>query len=216
MIAQLRGILDDKDIQSAVVDVQGVGYAVTCSSRTLEHLVIGAPVVLAIETQFRAEHLELFGFLNAEDRQWFRLLQTVQGVGARVALAIQSCLSGDEILTALSLQDAKSFTRAEGVGPKLAARIVMELKDKAPRTLFKGTSVANGATIPSLPTLAAAALQDAMDALVQLGYRRGDVQMVLHDVVRTQPDASVETLIKLGLQHLAQGLARDLARTVPA
>lgn len=215
MIAQLRGILVEKDATSVVIDVNGVGYAVTCAARTLDQLApIGTEVTLAVETQFRAEHLELFGFMNATERQWFRLLQTVQGVGARVALAILSVLPPPALYTALVRQDAQALTSADGVGPKLAARLVMELKDKALSPIFALSSTTpTGST--EAPTSGAHhdtsipegfAFRDATEALIQLGYRRADVQDALQTALRQDATLSVEALVKQGLQKLARNV----------
>ncbi|MEX0814595.1 MAG: Holliday junction branch migration protein RuvA, partial [Dongiaceae bacterium] len=131
MIAKLTGILESAGSDWAVVDVAGVGYLVHCSARTLARLQgVGGAVSLLIETHVRQDHIHLYGFLDAAERDWFRLLTTVQGVGSRVALAVQSVLPPDELVQAILVQDRAGLTRANGVGPKLAGRIVAELQDK--------------------------------------------------------------------------------------
>ena len=133
MIGKLRGVVDSFGDDFVILDVAGVGYVVNCSSRTLQHLPrAGEPATLAIETQVREDSIRLFGFSRDAERDWFRLLQSVQGVGAKVALAILSILPPDELANAIAMQDKATVSRASGVGPKLAARIVAELKDKAP------------------------------------------------------------------------------------
>lgn len=133
MIGKLRGVIDSNGEDFVILDVNGVGYIVHCSSRTLQRLPRpGEPASLAIETQVREDSIRLFGFASEAEREWFRLLQSVQGVGAKVALAVQSILEPSDLAAAIALQDKAAISRAPGVGPKLAARIVAELKDKAP------------------------------------------------------------------------------------
>lgn len=131
MIARLKGIVDSIGDDCAVIDVNGVGYLVFCSGRTLRRLTVGEAAVLEIETHVREDHIHLYGFSDKLEREWFKLLTTVQGVGARVALAILSVVSPETVGQAIAAQDKAPFTRAVGVGPKLAGRIVSELKDKA-------------------------------------------------------------------------------------
>ena len=132
MIGKLKGVVDSLHEDHVILDVHGVGYVVACSTRTLQKLPrAGEAAVLAIETQVREDAIRLFGFLSDSERDWFRLLQNVQGVGSKVALAILSILPPAELSAAIALQDKVAVSRAPGVGPKLAARIVAELKDKA-------------------------------------------------------------------------------------
>ena len=131
MIARLKGIVDGLDEGAAGIDVGGVGYVVFCSGRTLARLAVGEAAVLEVETHVREDHIHLYGFIDAGERDWFRLLTTVQGVGAKVGLGILGVLSPDELLQAIAAADKGAFTRAPGVGPKLGTRIVSELKDKA-------------------------------------------------------------------------------------
>ena len=132
MIGKLNGIVDSQGEDFVILDVQGVGYIVHCSGRTLQKLPRpGEAAVLAIETQMREDSIKLFGFASETERDWFRLLQSVQGVGAKVALAIQTVLDVAELASAIACQDKAAIARAPGVGPKLAARIASELKDKA-------------------------------------------------------------------------------------
>src|SRR6266852_2763458 len=128
MIAKLRGTIDALGEDSAVIDVNGVGYLVSCPSRTLGALRVGQDAVLAIETQVREDRIQLFGFSDPAERDWFRLLQTVQGVGGRVALAILSALAPDKLVQVIAAGDRAALTRADGVGPKLATRVLAELK----------------------------------------------------------------------------------------
>ena len=202
MIARLRGTLDGLDEDHAVIDVGGVGYLVACSTRTLAALPRpGEAVDLLIETQVRAESITLYGFSTAAERRWFRLLQTVQGVGARVALAILSVLGPDELARAVAAQDRAELGRASGVGPRLAGRIASELKDR----LSELPALAGAPA----PELAAAALggpaADAVAALVRLGYARSEAHQAIAQAAATLGDtAPLEALIRTGLQELAR------------
>jgi len=162
MIAMLAGIVDEIGADRLVLDVNGVGYLVFCSSRTLARAPRhGEPLRLLVETHVREDHIHLYGFAEESERHWFRLLNTVQGVGARLALAVLGALPPDALVTAILAQDKAALARAEGVGPKLAQRIVTELKDKV------GTIALGGAR--ALPEDAEAASADAVSALVNLG-----------------------------------------------
>ena len=133
MIGKLKGVVDSVDEESLILDVNGVGYLVSASARTLRALpAVGDAAELLIETHVREDAIRLYGFLTATEREWFRVLQSVQGVGAKVALGILGALSGDALGLAIAKQDKATMARAPGVGPKLAARLVLELKDKAP------------------------------------------------------------------------------------
>ena len=198
MIAKLRGILDSLGDGWAVVDVGGVGYLAYCSSGTLASLPPqGQPVTLTIETVVREDHIHLYGFANEQEREWFRLLQTVQSVGARLALAILGALPAAELTVCIAAQDKAGLTRAPGVGAKLAARILSELRDKAPA--LPGASSRPGAAG------GAAADTDAVAALVNLGYRPTEAHGAVSGAVQTLGvDAPVEALIRAGLKELAQ------------
>lgn len=202
MIALLKGILDSVTEDSAIVDVNGVGYLVFCSQRTLGDLPRpGSAVRLYVETHVREDHIHLYGFLQPEERSWFRLLTTVQGVGARVALSILSVLPPDQLLTAIVAQDKASINRANGVGPKLAQRIITELKDKV-----GGIAVSAPAAIVAGDTAPGAAPnEEAVSALVNLGFSRTEA---FGAVARAGQDlgtaADVNDLIKGGLKELAQ------------
>ena len=202
MISKLAGILDQLAADGSVVDVNGVGYLVFCSTRTLGRLPpLGSPVRLLVETHVREDHIHLYGFADAAERDWFRLLTTVQGVGARLALAVLSAMGPEELTLAILAQDRASLARAEGVGPRLAARIVNELKDKA-----GGLALAKAAA----PSAASAApgdgpAADAVSALVNLGYRRAEALGAVGAAARRLGgEAAAEALIRAGLQELAQ------------
>jgi Holliday junction DNA helicase RuvA len=202
MIAKLKGLLDSTGEDWAIIDVGGVGYQVFCSGRTLGALPgIGREVSLYIETQLREDSIKLFGFASEEERDWFSLLRGVQGVGSRLALALMSALSAGELADAMAAQDSKSLTRANGVGPKLAARIVNELKDKV-----GGLAGTRGAVVTALKVGAAGGpSSDAVSALVNLGYRQTEAYSAVAAVAKKLgPEADAAALIRGGLQELSR------------
>ena len=166
MIAKLSGTVDSVAADSAVIDVGGVGYLAFCATRTLGRLPpAGGAVRLLVETHVREDHIHLYGFIDAAERDWFRLLTTVQGVGARVALAILSAVAPEALTLAILAQDKAALARADGVGPKLAARIVNELRDKV-----GGLAIAaQASSVVRLPVGEDGAAADAVSALVNLG-----------------------------------------------
>ncbi len=200
MIGKLKGVVDSHGEDFVILDVQGVGYIVHCSGRTLQKLPRpGEAATLAIETHMREDSIKLFGFISETERDWFRLLQSVQGVGAKVALAIQTVLDVAELASAIACQDKAAIAHAPGVGPKLAARIASELKDKA---------AASGAADPPLGGLDGgrpAAAQDALSALVNLGYGRPQAAAAVAASVAALGDgAPAAELILRGLKELAR------------
>jgi Holliday junction DNA helicase RuvA len=199
VIARLRGTLDALDEGHAVIDVGGVGYLVACATRTLAALPRpGAAVDLLIETQVRDDSITLYGFQTAAERSWFRLLQTVQGVGARVALAVLSALGPDGLARAVVAQDKAALARASGVGPRLAGRIASELKDRL--TELPGPA---GAPAPGPASLGGPA-EDAVSALVHLGYGRSEAHAAIAKAAATLGAAApLDALIRTGLQELA-------------
>jgi len=210
MIGKLRGIVDAAGVDHAIIDVGGVGYEVACSSRTLAALPApGEPVTLFIETHVREDAIKLFGFLSEAERAWFRLLQSVQGVGAKVALSILSTLDTAQLASAIALQDRAMVTRAPGVGPKVALRIVNELKDKAPPLAVSaalGPGHAPAAVNGAKPALAAASpVADAISALLNLGYASAQANAAISAAMSKTGDAPrTEDLIRLGLKELAR------------
>lgn len=200
MIGQLKGLVEQLDLHHAVIDVQGVGYVVHAASRTLATLRVGEAARLLIETQVREDAITLFGFASTQEQSLFRTLTTVQGVGARVALALQSALSPQELVQAIALQDHKTLTRADGVGPKLAQRIVNELKDKIAK---EAVGMALGKTTSPTLVVANDTLNDVIGALVGLGYRRADVVPLATQLTAQLPDADVQSLLKAALKELA-------------
>jgi Holliday junction DNA helicase RuvA len=204
MIAKLTGQVDQTGEGYAIIDVNGIGYLVFCSSRTLNILAtaIGAVSVI-IETHVREDHIHLYGFADEAEQVWFKLLITVQGVGAKVCLAILSALPPDNLVQAIAARDQIAITRAPGVGPKLATRIVTELKDKIGDIAlsFSGKPVVSGASSGNGKNQT---VDDAVSALVNLGYGRSDAFRAVHHVsAKTTDNASVEVLIKEGLSELS-------------
>lgn len=216
MIAKLRGLVDTLGEDYCIIDVNGVGYLVFASVKTLGKLIKGAEASLLIETVVREDSITLFGFADAWEKEWFSTLTKVQGVGAKVCLAILSVLSPVQLAQAIAAQDKNSFTRANGVGPKLAARIVTELKDKIV-TIPVGEfakEVSMGET-PNQQTenyednLVARAddpskMEDAISALVNLGYQRLEAYKAVNAASINAPDADMAELIKLALKEFAK------------
>ncbi|MGB8274761.1 MAG: Holliday junction branch migration protein RuvA [Alphaproteobacteria bacterium] len=199
MIAKLSGIVDSLREDGLVVDVQGVGYLVFCSAATLRRLpAAGNPVTVIVETHVREDHIHLYGFLDKAEQEWFRHLQTVQGVGSKVALAILSAVAPAALAHAIAAQDKTVLTEADGVGPKLAQRIVNELKDKV------GGPVLGVVGIPVGKAADAAGTAAAISALVNLGYRRAEAfGAVSQAAQRLGTEAPVAELIRAGLKELA-------------
>ena len=197
MIAKLRGLLDSFGADHAVVDVGGVGYLVYASSRTLSSLgAIGEEIVLHTEMLVAEDFIRLVGFATAAERDWFRLLTSVQGAGARVALAILSALSIDEVHRAVASGDNAMIARSQGVGPKLAQRIVHELKDKA-------GSIALSPGGPAIP--AGNHAQDAISALANLGFRPSEAAAAVAKAeAEVGPEASLDALVRLALKKAAR------------
>ena len=205
MIGKLKGIVDSFGDDWVILDVGGVGYQVHCSTRTLQALPApGEAAQLAIETNVREDMIKLFGFGADVEREWFRLLMTVQGVGSKVALAILGILKPADLATAIALQDKAQVSRAPGVGPKVAARIVAELRDKAPAfSTADPTFVAlqNELNDKRAPQPVA----DAVSALTNLGYAQLQASAAVAAAARSAgEDATTETLIRLGLKELAR------------
>ena len=209
MIAKLRGFVDSVYEDGCIVDVGGVGYLVSASSRTLGKLAKGAEVSLLIETVVREDSISLYGFYDAWEKEWFNTLTKVQGVGAKVCLSILSALSPAQLAQAVSAQDKNSFLRASGVGPKLAARLITELKDKI--VLIPGADVSladvSGGATPS-PQAAVSAenntAEDVISALVNLGYQRLEAYHIVSKVYAENADKSVSELIRLSLKEFAR------------
>jgi Holliday junction DNA helicase RuvA len=204
MIGKLRGIVDSYGVDSLILDVGGVGYLVSCSPRTLQALPRpGEAATLAIETHVREDAIRLYGFLSEDERDWFRLLQNVQGVGAKVALAILGLGPVGELASAIALQDKTAIARAPGVGPRLAARITAELKDKMPAVAAVDPAVARLSGEEPARGVSAAA-QDAISALLNLGYARPQAAAAVATALKALGEgAEAPTLIRRGLKELS-------------
>ena len=219
MIAKLKGIIDTIGEDYCIIDVNGVGYLVFASAKTLGRLTLKSPASLLIETVVREDSITLFGFADALEKEWFITLTKVQGVGAKVCLSILSALTPMQLSQAITAQDQNSFTRANGVGPKLAARIVTELKNKIVTVpiveVAKDINMAlNDDLTPVEETetfednLAArdddpTKMEDAISALVNLGYQRLEAYKAVNQAMIKAPDADMGELIKLALKEFA-------------
>ena len=205
MIGKLKGLVDSYGEDFVILDVNGVGYVVHCSARTLQRLPKpGEATELAIETHVREDMIRLYGFRSDAEREWFRLLQTVQGVGARVALGVLSVLEPGALATALATGDKGAIARAPGVGPRLAARLAAELKDKAPAfapvdpALIALTGAVEARSAPQ-------PVSDAISALVNLGYPQVQASAAIAAAMRAAGEgAETKNLIRLGLRELAR------------
>ncbi len=205
MIGKLTGMLDSYGEDCIIVDVGGVGYVVHCSARTLQALPApGDPVTLAIETHVREDQIRLFGFITPVEREWFRLLQTVQGVGTKVALSVLGTLAPADLASAIALRDKAMIARSPGVGQKVAERIVTELKDKAP---------AYASVDPAVIRLSGAIeerrapqpVADAISALVNLGYGQPQAAAAIAAAAQSAGEATdAARLIRLGLRELSR------------
>jgi Holliday junction DNA helicase RuvA len=200
MIGKLSGIVDSIAEDHAILDVGGVGYLVHCPSSTLSRLAVGVPAALMIETKVSEDAIRLYGFMAAEEREWFRLLQSVQNVGARVALNVLSALSSRDLQRALALSDKAAIGRAQGVGPKLALRIVTELKDKAPSMMLRGAGdeTVAVALAPRGPEA------DAVSALVKLGYSASQAAESVARVTRDLGESPADVLIRESLRAMGR------------
>ena len=191
MIGKLTGRLDTVSDNGAIIDVAGVGYSVFASSRTLNQLgSVGEVVTVLVETHVREDHIHLYAFYSDDEKRWFQALQTVQGVGSKAALAILSVLNSDDIMNSLLSEDKTMFVRAEGVGQKLASRIVSELKDKV-----DGVFVNNPSNTEIIKNQDNALLADAISAMVNLGFSRFEAQKAVSQA--SSEPTNTETLDKL-------------------
>jgi len=199
VIAKLTGRVEQLEADRCVIDVGGVGYLVQASTRTLAALPPGQVASVLVEMQVREDAILLFGFAEAAEREWFRLLMTVQGVGARVALNILSALSPRDLVMAIQAGDRGALTRASGVGAKLAVRLLTELREKA------GAMPTGVGFSPVLVPPAGGVEADAASALVNLGYRRPEAAAAVDRVVRRLGEgAALEALIREGLRELGR------------
>lgn len=219
MIAKLKGVVDTIGEDYLVLDVNGVGYLVFASAKTLGKLVLNQQAVLMIETVVREDSISLYGFADALEKEWFNTLTKVQGVGAKVCLAIMSVLSPIQLAQAISAQDKNSFARANGVGPKLAARIVTELKDKivsvpvaeVAKDINAALNVdkATGEVLNYEDNLISrdddpTKMEDAISALMNLGYQRLEAYKTVNQVLSQNPNVEMGEIIRLALREFAK------------
>jgi Holliday junction DNA helicase RuvA len=205
MIGKLKGLIDSFGEDFAVIDVNGVGYVAFCSAKTLQALPRpGGAAVLSIETYVREDQIKLFGFSSDEEREWFRLLLTVQGVGTKVALALLSTFRTGELATLIATRDATAITRTPGVGKKLADRLVLDLKDKAPA--FAGVDAGVARLAADIDAKAAPRpAVEAISALVNLGYQQAQASSAVAAVLKAAGESpKTEALIRLALRELAR------------
>ena len=222
MIGKLSGRLDWRGADQVMIDVRGVGYIVHVNDRTLSQMpAIGDPVSLYTDLLVREDLLQLFGFPTLLDKEWHKLLMTVQGVGAKASMAILGALGAEGTARAIALGDARAIQSANGVGPKLAQRVILELKSKAPGLMAMGVSLSATAeaddsvieapqpaaprrtAAPTAQTSRAGYTADALSALMNLGYGQGDAAAAIATVSAEQPDADTATLIRAALKLLA-------------
>lgn len=210
MIGKLTGRVDDVAEDHLILDVNGVGYLVFASAKTLAALPErGGSISLLTETHVREDHIHLYGFATAAERVWFKTLTTVQGVGVKMAMAILSTLTPEQILTAIAAQDKKALTIVSGVGPKLAERLVIELKSQAVKLGAAGFSIAAGHSADAVagkgkkPAATPSVIEDALSALVHLGYGRSEAFSVVMRLQQEKPEAKLDALIRDSLRELA-------------
>jgi len=204
MIGKLKGKVDAIGESFCIVDVGGVGYEVQASARTLRNMKIGDDVALTIDTHVREDAIRLYGFASEVERSWFRTLQSVQGVGSKVALGLLGTLSPQDLANAIALADWASVEQAPGIGKKLAQRIVAELKDKAPALSVAGLHLPSGITASGAPAQGNAAAE-AMSALSNLGYQPAQASTAIAAAMKELgEDADTAKLIRRGLKELAR------------
>jgi Holliday junction DNA helicase RuvA len=209
MIAKLTGLIDQTGEGWAIIDVSGVGYLVFCSARTLGRLVTGEAASLVIETHVREDHIHLYGFLEQSECAWFKLLTTVQGVGAKVALGILSALREDELFQAIVAADKATIIRAPGVGPKLAVRLLTELKDKVASIALGPAAGLGGFSADAVQSYGTvdSTMAEAVSAMVNLGYSASHALTAVSAAVeKLGGSVGLEELIRTALGELAPAI----------
>lgn len=203
MIAKLTGRLDSTHANAAILDVNGVGYLVQCPGRILAQMgPAGSPVSLLIETHVREDAITLYGFADTGERDWFRLLLTIQGVGPKVGLSLLSALSPEQLILAVAARDKTALTRADGVGPKLAERLLSELKDKV-GGIALGMPATQATSAAAAAPAADGAMGDAVSALVNLGYGRSEAMTAVANAVKAGGEG-VSKLVPMALKELGR------------
>jgi len=201
MIGRLKGIIDIIESDYCILDVNGVGYIVYVSGKTIQNLPQkGESASLFIETHVREDHIHLYGFMDKEEQEWFNVLTTVKGVGTRMSLAILTILSPIELVNAFATQDKEAFLRVSGVGPKLAIRLITELKDKV---VNKSIDIDNVVNIESANNNLNKNINDAVSALTNLGYNKSQSSDVISKIQKENPEISIEDMIRMGLRELS-------------
>jgi len=204
MIGKLKGRIDSTDEDSLIIDVNGVGYHVFAAGRTIAALVPGSAAELIIETNVREDHIHLYGFASTSERDWFRTLGSVQGVGNKTALAILSAYTPEQMSRAIIAKDISAFKAISGIGPKLAERIVVELKDKVLKLPTSGLEIAGGKDVSKVAK-ASGVTDDAISALVNLGYNRTDAySATLKASEKLGDKANLNDLIRTSLQEITR------------
>ncbi len=207
MIGKLTGLVDAVGESHSIIDVNGVGYEVQCSSRTLRRMEPGQRISLVIDTHVREDAIRLFGFTSEVERSWFRTLQSIQGVGSKVALSVLGTLSTSDLATAIALGNWQAVEQTQGVGKKLAQRIVAELKDKAPALSVTGlgTPPAMGGKVPAASAAGTSAMAEAISALTNLGYQPVQAsQAVAVALGELGDEADTARLIRRSLKELSR------------
>jgi len=206
MISKLTGILDSAHENFVILDVNGVGYQVFCSSTTLAHCgQQGDPLSLLIDTNVREDAITLYGFMSASEQEWFRLLTSVQGVGAKACMAILAVCPPEQLGFVIASGDKAAVQRADGVGPKLAARIITELKDKAAKIDLSAKPKGVSMPVAANEGVSSGVEQDAVSALINLGYQRADAYAAVMQVKTAAENDNLEVgdMIRLALQELS-------------
>ncbi len=203
MIARLSGKIVHIAEGKAIIDVQGVGYLMSCSSTTLGQLALHQSAVLYVETQVRQDHIQLFGFQSLEEQEWFNRLSSVQGVGGKVALALLSTLTPQMLYEAIAAEEKKLLTQANGVGAKVAARIINELKDKIP-AMFSVSETSGVMASAASAVAEGNAMAEAVSALTNLGYERLETFRILRSIIDQSPDINSGALIAAGLKEFGK------------
>lgn len=204
MIGKLKGVLDTVGDDYVILDVAGVGYVLFCSAHTIRQLpATGHTITLQVETHVREDHIHLYGFTTRDEKKMFLQLTKINGVGSKVALAMLSVLTPEQIVMAIAAQDKHALTAAPGVGPKLALRLLTELKDVVAAGWSTSEGVAQVSAVQAGTEGQSHHIQDAVSALVNLGYQRAEAYRVIQRVAVSHKTVSVDMLITEGLRELA-------------
>lgn len=204
MIGKLRGKIDSIFDDYLILDVNGVGYRVFCSSKNLANFEVGAELTLVIQTIVREDAIVLFGFANNYEKSWFEMLGKVSGIGNKMAMKIMGTLTPDEILKAIDCEDAKAFCRAPGIGQKIASRIIVELKDVRKNIEIDSSiiSISSVTTTSTISVKEDSRLKDAVSALENLGYQKSVAYNIILNIIKEREDIVIESLITEALKRI--------------